>query len=132
MAEVTELAYEDLRFYVEQNWNRIELLDDEDERVISINSTNNDKANWIHQTKQKQVGWDDFMQPIYADVPDTAVLKMEVVLTGADLTLPATISKSVIKNQDEKLSIETFEPVTLTQPEDEITIIHSIEIPKID
>jgi len=132
MAEVTALAYDDLKYHIQETWNFIELYNSADEEVKSINISGSANANWIHPTKSVVVGYNEMYQPINGDVPDTDTLQLEIVVTGADFTLPTEIAKSVIKSGiGNEASVETFEAFTMTQAEDELTIVHSIQVPQI-
>lgn len=132
MAEITDQAYQDLKKYIVENWTSIELRDEAGGTIKSLDTTDNN-VNWIHPTKTVTVGYDSYMNPIPGEVPDSQRLQLEVVVTGADVsTLPTTFAQSVVKNDSgDELSVETFEPFTMQTEEDEITVVHSIEVPQV-
>lgn len=115
--EITQNAYEDIREeYIKDNYNLMEILDDEDNVVLTLEISDN-RLSWNHTT---------------GDNP----MELTAVLSGSDeeITLPQKISKSVIKKNDESITVSErltadFE---FQEEEDELTIRHKLEIPEIE
>lgn len=133
MAEVTEKAYEGIRAYLVETITRAELLDDAGERILNRPIETDDRFTWIHPTKEVQVGYNQYGQPLYDDVPDSQTLQLQIEITGSDndISLPTTFAQSVLNSATGDISIESFEPFTMTNKEDQITIIHNIEVPQL-
>lgn len=130
MAEITTNGYEDLKYLIQENWTRISLRDEEGNEVYG--ATTSGSAEWIHPTESKPVEYDMRGYPIPGDVPSTQTLSLQVVVSGSQVSLPATFASSVITNQlSEVVSEETFTPFEMTQTEDQLTITHNIEVPQV-
>lgn len=135
MAEVTSNAYDLIKYHIQSNWNRVRIYDNNGKQIVTY-LTSHPNVNWIHPTKQFMVDRDNFNNPINVDIADGNVMQLEIKIKGEDISnkLPVTFAKSVIE-QDKTghvLSEEEFAPFEMTQDEDEITIIHNIQVPKID
>lgn len=135
MAEVTSNAYDLIKYHIQENWDRVRIYDNNGQQIATY-LVSDQNVNWIHPTKQFMVDRDTIGNPINVDVADGNVMQLEIKIKGEDVSnkLPVTFVKSVIQ-QDKTghtLSEEEFTPFEMTQEEDEITIIHNIEVPKID
>ncbi|MGE6259220.1 hypothetical protein ACQKCU_15160 [Heyndrickxia sporothermodurans] len=116
MAEITSQAYQDLRDYIQSNWKYIELQDESGKAIIRLSPTDN-RVTWSHAAGDQ-------------------TLKLQVIIKGSDsdITKPSTLAKSLIFNVTQggqPFSIESFTPFTIEQNEDELTVIHSIQVPKL-
>lgn len=116
MAEISQAGYQLLRGYIQSNWNYIELQDENNARVIRV-STADSRCTWTHTAGDR-------------------TLKLQLVISGSDteITLPKTVTKSVIYNVatgGNAISTESFAPFTFESNEDELTVIHNIEVPKV-
>lgn len=134
MAEITGKAYESIRAHLVDTITRVVLKDDIGEVILNLPIASDDRLTWIHPTKEVQTGWDQLGNPIYKTVPDTQTLQLEIVITGSDseITLPTTFAEVELHDDiSNKISVESFEPFMMTQPEDQITITHNIEVPKV-
>ena len=134
MAEITEKAYESIRAHLVDTITRVVLKDDTGAEILNLPIATDDRLTWIHPTKEVQTGWDQLGNPIYNTVPDTQTLQLEIVITGSDtgVTLPTTFAEVELHDDISNiLSAESFEPFMMTQEEDQITIIHSVEVPKV-
>lgn len=135
MAEVTNNAYDLIKYHIQENWDRVRIYDNNGQQIATY-SINDQNVNWIHPTKQFMIDRDKFGNPINVDIADGNVMQLQIKIKGEDVSnkLPTTFVKSVIE-QDKTghvLSEEEFTPFEMTQEQDEITIIHHIEVPKID
>lgn len=143
MAEVTEQAYKEIRRYVQENWNYIALEDTSGKEIIRL-STKDSKVNWIHETVEEQgdiTGYDPLGSPMYGEpkiYPKTAILQLQIKITGSVYGKNGsklnghTVTKSVIydsNNSKKPLAVESFEAFTFNTDQDELTVIHEIEIP---
>lgn len=116
MAEVTTEAYQDLRDYIEDNWDYIEFRDDADNPVVRL-GVSDPRIEWSHTAGDQE-------------------LEITAVLRGddGDITTPQTISKSLIFKQDtggDPLSVEELTEFTIEQDDDELTVKHKIQVPQI-
>lgn len=115
MAEIKQVAYQDLRNYIEANWKYIGLGNTSE--VLRL-STDDSRVSWIHS-------------------PNSAELQLKIVLKGNDseVSLPTTISNSSIYNVasgEESFSTEILDSsFTFESENDELTVIHSIQVPQI-
>jgi len=140
MAEITAEAYQDLRQYILDNWHFIELQNDSGTAVVRL-SPNDSRVSWVHEMIEGEaeiITWDQLGTPIYGDpvelLPNT--LQLQIVITGADseVSLPTTFTTSAIYKVDadgEPFSTESFEPFTMQNDQDELTVIHNIEVPQL-
>ncbi|KQL54064.1 hypothetical protein AN964_11525 [Heyndrickxia shackletonii] len=135
MAEVTQDAYIALRTYITSNWKTVSLRNDTNREIKRL-TYDSSKVKWTHTktTEQVQTGVNDFDEPIYdyVEVESNQTLELTITLAGADFSLPATISKSVILNSNNKeISVESFQPFTFENAGDQLTIKHKIQVPAI-
>lgn len=113
MAEINSIGYQKIRDFIESNWKYIELQNGTGLPIIRI-GTNDSRVNWVHSQNSQ-------------------TLKLQIVLSGADITLPQTFEKSAIfdvASGGSPLVVETFQAFTMEGINDELTIEHSIEVPK--
>jgi len=116
MAEITTDAYQNLRDYIESNWQYIELQDDTNAVIVRLDPSDS-RVTWTHTASSQ-------------------TLELQVVITGsdADITLPQTFAKSVIYNVvtgGNPFSTETFTAFDMTQAEDQLTVTHNVEVPQV-
>lgn len=116
MAEITNYAYQNLRDYIQSNWQYIELQDEAGNAILRLSPTDS-RYTWTHNAGDQ-------------------TLKLQVVIKGSDtdITLPCTFAKSVIYNVatgGQPLSEETFTPFTVETEQDELTVIHNIQVPQV-
>ncbi|MFD2638422.1 hypothetical protein [Piscibacillus salipiscarius] len=116
MAEITQDAYQDLRDYIQNSWQFIELQDDSGTAVLRLDPSDS-RVTWTHTAGSQ-------------------ILQLQVVVKGSDtdITAPQTFAQSVIFNVasgGNPLSTETFTAFTIEQDEDQLTVIHNIEVPQV-
>lgn len=116
MAEITSSAYQAIRDYIQQNWKYIELRDDAGNAIVRL-SPSDSRVSWIHNAGDQ-------------------TLKLQVIIKGsdADITKPQTFASSAIYDVatgGQPYSIESFTPFTIESDQDELTVIHSIEVPQV-
>ncbi|MFT8321682.1 MAG: hypothetical protein ABF649_12310 [Bacillus sp. (in: firmicutes)] len=114
MAEITSAAYQNLRDYIQTNWKYIELQDDTGVAIIRLSPSDSRVA----YTAEGQT------------------LKLQVVVKGsdADINTPTTFAKSAIfdvASGGTPYSSETFTSFTIESDQDELTVIHSIQVPQV-
>ena len=115
MTQVTTEAYQDLRNYIQENWKYVELQDEAGKAIIRL-SPSDSRVSWVH-------------------VANAQILKLQVIIKGndPDIVAPKTFAKSAIykvATGGSPYSLETFTPSIIAK-DDEITIIHSIQVPVI-
>ncbi|MBU9720555.1 MULTISPECIES: hypothetical protein [Bacillaceae] len=116
MAEILQEGYSDLRTYIESNWQYIELQNDEGNSIVRLSPTDS-RVQWTHSTGDQ-------------------VLKLQVVVKGSDSDIASetTFGQSAIyktSSGGNPISVESFTPFTIESEDDELTVIHSIEVPKV-
>lgn len=116
MAEITSYAYQNLRDYIQANWKYLELQNESGSPIVRLSPADN-RVTWTHNAGDQ-------------------TLKLQVVIKGSDtdITSPSTFAKSVIYNVatgGQPLSQETFTPFTLETEQDELTVIHNIQVPQV-
>ncbi|MEK4030768.1 hypothetical protein MKZ02_19820 [Pseudobacillus sp. FSL P4-0506] len=114
MAEITTAAYTALRNYVQSNWKYIELQDETGAKIVRLTTTDNRVASAIEGNN----------------------VKLTVIIKGSDsdIITPKTFAKSVIYDVatgGTPYSIETFAPFTIESDQDELTVIHTTQVPKV-
>ncbi|WP_366162627.1 hypothetical protein ABXS71_06155 [Bacillus infantis] len=116
MAEITSAAYQALRDHIQSNWKYIELQDETGAKIVRL-SPSDSRVTWQHATGD-------------------STLKLQVVIKGsdADIVKPKTFAKSVLFNVatgGQSFSTEAYTPFTIESDQDELTVIHNIEVPKV-
>lgn len=114
MAEITNYAYQDLRDYIKSNWQFIELQDDQNNPIIRLSPSDSRVKSEIEGNN----------------------VKLTVVIKGndTDITSPSTFAKSVIYDVatgGQPISEESFTPFTIESDQDELTVIHTIQVPQL-
>lgn len=114
MAEITASAYSDLRNYIQTNWQYIELQDETGTAILRLSPADSRVTSIIEGNS----------------------VKITVVVKGSDtdIVAPKTFSKSVIYNvatDGTPFSTESFTAFTIETDQDELTVIHNIEIPQV-
>lgn len=114
MAEITNVAYSDLKNYIKNEWKCIELRTDNDAKILRLNSDDSRVTSNIIGNE----------------------IQLQVVLKGSDLDLkkPLVFAKSVLfKDMVSLTSLceESFTPFNMESDSDELTIIHTIQVPKV-
>lgn len=113
MVEITSSAYQDLRNYIQANWQYVELQDEAGNAIKRLSLNDSRVTSVIEGNK----------------------VKITVVVNGTDSTLIGkTFAKSLIFNVatgGESFSEETFTPFTIESEQDELTVIHTISVPMV-
>lgn len=116
MAEITASAYQALRNYIQQNWKYIELRDDAGNAIVRL-SPSDSRVTWVHNASDQ-------------------VLKLQIVIKGSDIDIKKqkTFASSAIYDVatgGQPYSIESFTPFTIESDQDELTVVHAIQVPKV-
>lgn len=114
MTQVTEYGYESIRNFIELNWKYVELQDGTGKAIIRL-GVGDSRVKWKHLDGER-------------------TLKLEIKITGADITLPATIAKTAIfdvATGGSVIASASVEATTLTQAIDELTVTTSIQVPSL-
>lgn len=135
MAEVTSDAYIALRTYITSNWKTVSLRNDAGAEIKKL-TLDGTKVAWTHTkaTRKVKTGTDGMGRPVYSTVPyeSSQELELTITLTGADFTIPATISKSVLLDSNSiVMSSEDFQAFTFQNAADQLVIKHKIQVPVI-
>lgn len=114
MTEITSAAYEDLRNYMKSEWKYIELQNDKNVKIVRLASTD----------------------PRVTISVAAETVKFQVVMKGtdADLQLPITFAKSkIFKDATTNTSLceESFTQFAMESESDELTVVHTIQVPKV-
>ncbi|ADL07750.1 hypothetical protein [Thermosediminibacter oceani] len=116
MAEIRPEGYQNIRDYMQANWQYIELRDDAGNPILRL-SPADPRVTWTHNAGDQ-------------------TLKLQIIVKGsdADITLPTTFASSAIYNVatgGNPFSVETFTPFTMENENDELTVIHEIQVPQV-
>lgn len=116
MADATSFAYEDLRTYIVNNWNYVELRDSLGNPALRI-STSDTRVSWTHE-------------------PNSQTLELTIVIQGSnsDISLPQEFGQSAIYKTvagGSPVSVENFPNFTMEGVGDQLTVKHRIEVPRI-
>lgn len=117
MAEITNAGYQSIRNYIENTWKFIELRDDAGAPILRL-STDDPRVTFTH-------------------APESQVLELSIVIKGDDagITLPQKFQSSVIFDQeaegDALTPVEEFALFEMATTEDQITVRHRIEVPRV-
>lgn len=134
MAENTANGYVSIREHIVQNWKKIVLLNDANNQIFST-TIDGTKAKWTHTrtTEQRVTGYNDFGEPMYelVHVESNPTLEISLKITGADVSLPSTVTKvQVLDSQNRIMTEETFQPFRFETAQDELTMIIKIQVPQ--
>lgn len=134
MAENTANGYVSIREHIVQNWKKIVLLNDANNQIFST-TIDGTKAKWTHTrtTEQRVTGYNDFGEPMYEQVKveTNPTLEISITLTGADVSLPSTVTKvQVIDMKNRIMTEETFQPFRFETAQDELTLSVKIQVPQ--
>lgn len=116
MAEITQVGYQGIRNYIEENWKFIELQDDNGAKIVRL-SPEDPRVEWTH-------------------APGAQTLELSIVINGsdADITLPQVFAASAVYDSEEATepmtAVESFSSFEMTMEEDQITVRHRIEVPQ--
>ena len=118
MAEIATKGYEDLRAYVEATWKYIELQNSSGTAIIR-KDIGDARVTWNHTAGAQ-----------------TLQLKFVVKGSDADLSglLPKTFAKSAIfkvATGGDSMTTETFTSFTMAVADDQLTVIHNIQVPQV-
>ncbi|OLS37914.1 hypothetical protein BTR22_05230 [Alkalihalophilus pseudofirmus] len=106
--EIKELGYQSLRSFIVNDWNKVIIRNTDNAQAFEL-----DGLNWIHEPLNKE-------------------LKFEMVIKGSDVDINTTASKLELYDSNGNIvSEEEFEPFTFSNLEDELTITHTIEVPRV-
>ncbi|KZZ85649.1 hypothetical protein [Bacillus sp. SJS] len=116
MAEINIQGYQSIRDFIQSNWKYIELRDNSGVAIIRLSPTDS-RVTWQHTAGSQ-------------------TLKLQVIVKGSDsgMTLPKTFASSAIysvASGGNAYSVESFSPFTMETAQDELTVIHSIQVPKV-
>ncbi|MDE5415488.1 hypothetical protein [Alkalihalobacterium chitinilyticum] len=117
MQEITLAGYQNIRTHMENSWKFIELRDDAGNPVVRL-STDDPRVSWTH-------------------APDAQTLELSIVLKGddAEISLPQKFNSSVIFGQasggDALAPVTDFALFEMATTEDQITVRHRIEVPRV-
>ena len=119
MSEISSYGYQSIRDYVQANWCYIELRDASNTPIMRLSVGTDSRVSWTHTTGSQ-------------------TLEITAVIKGSDAdvgTLPKVFNSSAIFKDaigGDPCSVEAFNPnFTMAVAEDQLTVKHSIQIPKI-
>lgn len=118
MSEINEYGYQKLREFIKSSWKYIELQDNNGKAIIRKQAT------------------------VLNHSDGENIVKLQVVVKGAEIgadeTTPVTVAKMAlydVSTGGEPIANKDFDVAditTLTQDVDQLTVVHSIEVPQID
>lgn len=118
MSEINEYGYQKLREFIKSSWQYIELQDKNGNAIIRKQAT------------------------VLNHTDGENIIKLQVVVNGNEIganeTTPVTVAKMAlydVATGGEPIANKDFDVAditTLTQDVDQLTVVHSIEVPQID
>ena len=135
MAEITSNGYISIREHIAHNWKKVVLLDASNAQVFTTN-IDGVKARWTHtketqQIKTSETPWGE-EQYETVEIESNPVLEISLNLSGADVSLPATVAKiQVLDVKNRIMTEETFTPFTFETAQDELTLSIKIQVPQV-
>lgn len=114
--EIKEAGYQKIRDFIQANWKYIEIRTSTGTKIVRL-TTGDSRVNWTH-------------------IANARVLELTVILKGSDsdIALPKTFGGSAlfdVASEGTAYSEETFTPFTMETAEDQITIKHRVQVPKL-
>lgn len=128
VTELTNAGYESIRDLVNSSrsspsqWDFIALIDDGDSEVTRVSITGDSRAQWIVEDRDTD------------STNETMVVEFTVTGSDSDISTPVTLAESRIYDTSSggnSLSEDTFSNITLSADEDEMTLVHAVEIPQV-
>ncbi|WP_342598807.1 hypothetical protein MHB48_15225 [Psychrobacillus sp. FSL H8-0483] len=113
MAQINNYGYEKLREYILSNWKYLEIQTPTSE-VLKRYSTSNGL--------------------VITGTSTSTELEYKLVITGDATFLSKTVGKSVLFNvatNGSPIATEVFNPFTFETVDDQLTIIHKLQVPQI-
>ena len=115
--EVTEDGYQDVRDHLEDIWEHLSLIDDDDEEVTRI-SISDERADWEHNAGDQ-------------------VIEFRVDISGDDADIPhgTTFEASDlyrVSSGGDGRAKDNWSPSTIAGDEDGLTVFHRVQIPRLD
>lgn len=134
MAEIQSNGYISIREHIVQNWNKIVLLDGSNNQVFST-TIDGTKARWTHtkETQTIKTGETPWGEEVFetVEIESNPVLEISITVSGADVSLPATVTKiQVLDTKNRIMTEETFQPFTFETARDELTLSVKIQVPQ--
>lgn len=116
MAEITSAGYQDIRDHVEATWTYHELRDGVAAAIVRL-PLSDPRVTWTHTVNAQ-------------------TLELTTIITGSDvdITLPKTFAASAlykVASAGNALSVESFTQFTIEATNDQLTIKHRVEIPRV-
>lgn len=116
MAEITSAGYQDIRDHVEATWTYHELRDGSAAAIVRL-ALSDSRVTWTHAANAQ-------------------TLELTTIITGSDvdITLPQTFAASAlykVATSGSALSEESFTQFTIEATNDQLTIKHRVEIPRV-
>ena len=123
MAELTSEAYQSIRDFVNSSagvpndWEFIELYDDESNAVTRVSINGDGRCHWLDEDGDK-----------------TLQIKFDVTGSDSDIPIPTTLKYSALWDSESggrQLTVkEQFAEAVINQSGDNVVITHSIDIPQ--
>jgi hypothetical protein len=116
MAEITGAGYQDIRDHIENTWVYHELRDGAEAAIVRLQVTD-PRVSWTHEAEAQ-------------------TLELTTIITGSDvdINLPQTFASSAlykVATDGSALSVESFTQFTIEATNDQLTIKHRVEVPRI-
>lgn len=121
MAEFENIAYQDIRQSMVENWDELRLYNTIGNLVYSKEVLTSGKAKWAHTVSRVQVviGTDINGSPItaYKNVQDNPNMLLQVSILGSDVVLPCTIASfELVNTKSHDKSARVKEMLTAVAP----------------
>ena len=116
VTNITEYGYSKLRDFIKANWNFVELQDTAGAQIIRL-GIGDSRVTWLEHNE----GADK--------------IKIQIVVKGADITLPATFGKLAIFDTNtggEVIAITDVDVTIMKQVIDEFTAVATFTVPTVN
>jgi hypothetical protein len=115
MAEINTAGYQSIKDYIQANWKYIELRNGATP-IVRL-SPSDSRVTWTHQAGSQ-------------------TLKLQIIVKGSDtdIPVPQTFTASAIYSVatgGSAYSVESFTPFTMETDQDELTVVHNIQVPQV-
>lgn len=120
MSEINNYGYQDLRDYIQANWNYLELRDAGGAAIVRLQVGVDSRVTWTHTVGAQ-------------------ILEITAVIKGSDSdisgSLPKTFASSAVykvASAGNAFSAEAFtSSFTIATVDDQLTVKHRIQVPKV-
>ncbi len=120
--EIPVEGYQDIRDYIEANWTHVELRDSDSAVWARLVIATDSRVSWTHDPSAQTLELTIELKGDDADI--------DVAEDGAQEFAESALLKGAVGGDD--MSVNTFTPVTLADPDDELVVKHRVQVPIVE